>query len=127
MPASLSWTIRPRVSDRSMPAPQAVVASAIRNRLVLQAECFRRENRCRQSRLTLPGQRVEDHIAAEHPRSESFGAGRLDWRQAVVQNSIEDLHHLPVAISRSAQLLTRPSAPGRIQALNGAPLRSAPG
>ena len=30
----------------------------------------------------------------------------LDWRQAVVQNSIENLHHLPVAISRSAQLLT---------------------
>src|SRR6186997_296812 len=108
MPASLSWLMRPRISDRSMLAPQAVVASAIRNRLVLQTKGFRRENGCWWSRLKLPGQSVEDHIAAEHPGTDSLGAGRLDWRQAVVQNSIENLHHLPVAISRSAQLLTDP-------------------
>jgi len=91
-----------------MPAPQTVVASAIRNRLVLQAKGFRRENGCRRSRLTLPGQGVEDHGAVEHPGSDSLGAGHLDRRQAVVQNGIENLHHLPVAISRAAQLLTYP-------------------
>ena len=42
-----------------------------------------------------------------------LGAGSLDRGQPVAQHGAEDLHHLPVAVRRGAQLATHPLDGGR--------------
>ena len=48
--------------------------------------------------LTLPSQDVEHDIGGMDAVGDRLGTGRLDGRQTVGQNSVEDVDHLPIAI-----------------------------
>lgn len=69
------------------------------------------------------------HVGGMDALVQRLGAGGFDRGQPVGQHGAEDLHHLPVAVRRGAQLgsRTRSMAAGSTQCLNGAPLRRAPG
>jgi len=93
-----------------------------------QCQRSRGEDVGRRGRITLAGQDVEHDIGGMNAVSGRLGAGCFDGRQAVGQNRIEDVDHLPVAIVGTGELAPHTSiAAGSTQSLKGAPLRKAPG
>ena len=55
-------------------------------------------------RITLAGQDVEHDIGGMNAVSDRLGAGCFDGRQAVGQNRVEDVDHLPIAIVGTGEL-----------------------
>ena len=79
-------------------------------------------------RITLAGQDVEHDIGGMNAVSDRLGAGCFDGRQAVGQNRVEDVDHLPIAIVGTGELAPYTFDRSRKhQSLKGAPLRKAPG
>ena len=78
--------------------PQAVVATAVGNRLVAKLQALGRRDVRRRRRLALPGEDVEHHVGAAGAAVERLGTGRLDRFQPVLQHRREDLDELPVAV-----------------------------
>src|SRR5438067_13851943 len=103
MPASFSAPIMSSISCRSIRPPQAIVASAVGDRLVTEPERFGCDDieRCRW--LTLAGQDIEHEVAADRPASQRLGAGGLDRIDPVGHDRSQDPDHLPVAIALVAE------------------------
>jgi len=55
-------------------------------------------------RITLAGQDVENDIGGMNAVGNCLGTGRLDGWQAVGQNRVEDVDHLPIAIVGTGEL-----------------------
>ena len=55
-------------------------------------------------RITLAGQDIENDIGRMDAVSNCLGAGCFDCRQAVGQNRVEDVDHLPIAIVGTGEL-----------------------
>ena len=91
-----------------MQAPQAVIAGAVGDGHVTQAQCFGGDHRHRRLRLPLAGQRVENDVTAEHAGGRRLGTGGLDRCQAVGQHGVEDVDHLAVAIVHASKFLADP-------------------
>src|SRR5437762_9955545 len=70
------------------------------------AQCQR--SRCEdvgwRRRITLASQDIENDIGGMDAVDDCLGAGSLDCGQAVGQNSIEDVDHLPIAIVGTGEL-----------------------
>src|SRR6202035_715672 len=80
-------------------------------------------------RITLASQDVEHDIGRMNAVGDRLGTGRLDGRQTVGQNRVEDVEticRLPSSAPASLRR-TRSIAAGSTQSLKGAPLRKAPG
>jgi hypothetical protein len=55
-------------------------------------------------RITLAGQYVENDIGRMDAVGDRLGTGRLDCRQAVDQNGVENVDHLPIAVVDTGEL-----------------------
>ena len=69
-----------------------------------QCQRSRGEDVGRRRRITLAGQDVEHDIGGMNAVSDRLGARCFDGRQAVGQNRVEDVDHLPVAIVGTGEL-----------------------
>src|ERR1700685_2936990 len=69
-----------------------------------QRKCSRRHDVGWWGGLTLPSQDVENDIGGMGTVGDRLGTGRLDGRQTVGQNRVEDVDHLPIAIVGAGEL-----------------------
>ena len=67
-----------------------------------QYQCSRRHDVSWWGGLTLPSQDVENDIGGMDALGDRLGTGRLDGRQTVGQNRVEDVDHLPIATRMAA-------------------------
>lgn len=94
------------------------------------AQCQRRRGKDVgwRRRITPAGEDVEHDIGGMDAMGNCLGAGRLDGWQAVSQNRVEDVDHLPIAIVGTGELAPHTFyRSGQHQSLKGAPLPKAPG
>jgi hypothetical protein len=92
-----------------------------------QCQRSRGKDRGRWTGITLAGQNVEDDVGGMDAMSDRLGTNRLDGRQTVSQNRVEDVDICRLPSSAPASLRrTRSIAAGSTQSLKGAPLRKAP-
>src|SRR5271169_6766879 len=69
-----------------------------------QCQCSRRHDVGGWGGLTLPSQDVENDIGGMDAVGDRLGTGRLDGRQTVGENRVEDVDHLPIAVVGAGEL-----------------------
>jgi hypothetical protein len=108
--------------------PEAVVARAISDRLVGQAQRCGGEKKRSRWYIAASGQNVDDDRGGEYTLIQRLLAGGFHCGDPVGRYAAEDRDHLFVAIADAFSLRRIVAmAAGRTQSRKGAPLRSAPG